>query len=168
MIDHEAILDFLLSHGANPNLGPRLWNDNTGSSSIDTSGAALNAAAAYTSFAVLQKLLKNGAKLENSMPLHHAAAVAADAERLPMMAELLKLGIDVNADDKMMGPYSRGPPIVRAIEAGCLKKVQFLLEHGAVVDERTLLVAERIASPVKPEIMYMLRQARTCQLKPMS
>lgn len=168
MLEHEAILNFLLSRGANPNLGPRLWNEHLDSSLIHNSGAALNAAAAHTSFATFQKLLNHGAKLENSIPLHAVAAAAADAERLPMMTELLKLGIGMNAEDEMMGPYSRGPSIVRAIESGGMKKTQFLLEHGAIVDERTLQAAEMAVSSANMGIINMLRQARAAHFKPTS
>ena len=41
-----------------------------------------------------------------------------------------------------------------------------MLEHGAIVDERTLQAAEKAASPANMGIKNMLRQARAAQVKP--
>lgn len=70
-----------------------------------------------------QKLLDHVAGLAISIPLHAVTAAVADAKRLPMMTGLLELGLDVNADDRIMGPCSRGPFLVHAIESGGIMKV---------------------------------------------
>ena len=112
----EALVKLLLAHGADPNLGSQIFNiSDPLTPSINNSGEALDAAAAESSIAVFDLLLSRGAKLENSFPLHAAAGSSEDSGRIPMMAHLLELGVDIDGDDSSMGPFpafSYGTPIM--------------------------------------------------------
>ncbi|KAF1991845.1 hypothetical protein K402DRAFT_388388 [Aulographum hederae CBS 113979] len=49
---------------------------------------------------VVDLLLAHGARLENAIPLHEAAAIPAEIGcRIPMMRHLLDRGADINALD---------------------------------------------------------------------
>jgi hypothetical protein len=91
----------------------------------------LNAAAKFATILVFDLLLEKGAQLEWSIPLHMAAGARGDGERIPMVAHLLQLGVDVNGLDDVQGPYRKGTPLNYAIMARNPKMVRFLLENGA-------------------------------------
>jgi hypothetical protein len=54
-----------------------------------------------------------------------------DAHRLPMMAHLLQLGMDVDAFDLIEGAFSRGTALWWAVSCRMFERARFLLEHGA-------------------------------------
>jgi ankyrin repeat protein len=93
----------------------------------------LNAAAKCATVLVFDLLLEKGARLERSIPLHMAAGAVdrGDGERIPMVAHLLQLGVDVNGLDDVQGPYRKGTPLDYAIMARNPQMVRFLLENGA-------------------------------------
>ncbi|MCJ1379688.1 hypothetical protein MMC17_002790 [Xylographa soralifera] len=128
----ETLVRWLLDHGADPNIGAPYTFVPSDSAPVTNSGDALNHAAASLSVATFDLLLAHGARLENSLPLHAAAEVAADAEAVvPMLQHLLSLGVDVNASDHVKGHAGLGTPLHYAIRAGRLAAVGFLVEHGA-------------------------------------
>ena len=58
-----------------------------------------------------------------------------DAGRIPMMEHLIKLGVDVNAqDDLKHGSYRRGTALHYAIWECNPEQVRFLLDNGADPD----------------------------------
>src|SRR3954453_6527276 len=90
----HAVVKWLLGKGVDPNLG----QPNFGFSVSDKkSGRALNVAASNSTIEIFDLLLKCGAKMEDSNPLHSAAASNnEDTARIPMMSHLLQIGVDVN------------------------------------------------------------------------
>ena len=130
----EALLVWFLNHNADPNIGAPYISVPSDSHSFPNSGDALNSAAGYSSIAALGLLLAHGAKLENSVPLHAAAARSDADAQIPMMRHLLSLGVDVNASDAVRGPRRKGTPLHYAVQAGMIDAVQFLLENGADLD----------------------------------
>ena len=99
----------------------------------------MNFAAGSSSIAVLDLLLTHGAKLENSLPLHVAAARSDVDVQIPMMQHLLSLGVDINASDAMKGSRRAGTPLHHAAQAGRIEAVQFLVEIGADLDAKVPL-----------------------------
>ena len=97
------------------------------------SGECLYEAAAHASPAVIDLLMKSGAKLENSTPLH--AAVRRGGDAIPMLKHLLSLGVDVNGAANPYDQFSVGTPLESVIRRGLrgdsVAIVQFLLENGA-------------------------------------
>lgn len=138
-IHNEPVTKWLLDHGADPNLGPPL-SPQPRSSSVTNSGAALNTAAALSSPATIDLLIQYGAKLENSLPLHAAAVsdVKPDGERIPMIAHLLELGVDINGTDEKRGMSAFGTPLLHAVRWGRMETVRFLLMRGADVRVKVL------------------------------
>lgn len=138
-IHDEPVTKWLLDHGADPNLGPPL-DPQPRSLSVTDSGAALNTAATMSSPAVIDLLIQHGAKLENSLPLHAAATadVKPDGERIPMMAHLLQLGVDINGTDESRGMAAFGTPLHHAVRWARMDAVRFLLMKGADVRVKVL------------------------------
>ena len=130
LVKNEALSKWLLEHGADPNLGPRL-NPQPDTAPVPNSGAALNCAASVAAPEVFNLLLEYGAKIENSQPLHMAAASQEDSGRIPMMEYLVGKGVDVNGNDEARGFQAVGPPLLYAIRQGQVEKVRWLLGHGA-------------------------------------
>jgi ankyrin repeat protein len=96
---------------------------------VSNSGDCLNRAASRSSTAIFDLLLARGAKLENSKPLHAAVeSMNEDSERIPMMAHLLELGVDVNGLDAVR---RLGTPLHHAVHACKIERARFLLERGA-------------------------------------
>lgn len=129
-VKNETLLKWFLEHGADPNLGAPL-SAQPDSTPVPNSGSSLNCAASVATPEVFDLLLQHGAKLENSQPLHMAAAGQEDAGRIPMMEYLVGKGVDVNGSDEARGFRAVGPPLFYAIRQGQVEKVRWLLGHGA-------------------------------------
>jgi hypothetical protein len=148
-INNEPLIDWFLAQGADPNLGSQDDNrDRLGGPDTD-SCQALELAATRGSVELVQKLLNAGAKIENGAPLYHTAGVCPmganphaglvtpDAEfdraRIPVMAVLVENGAGVNDkfNTRHMTPLY---PIVNAVMAGAVERVQWLLSQGADPD----------------------------------
>lgn len=137
----EPFVRFLLSHGANPNLGPPVYYTETTVAAMrpsPTSGAALGAAAANATPAIFSLLLSHGANLSYAIPLHSAVAASnrPPGERVPMMAYLVSLGVDINGNDDVMGPARKGTPLLYAALWQRVEEARWLLERGADPDRR--------------------------------
>lgn len=130
LVKNEALLGWLLEHGADPNLGPPV-DHRPDSAPVSNSGSALNCAASVATPEVFDLLLQHGAKIENSQPLHMAAASQEDSGRIPMMEYLIGKGVDVNGSDEARGLQAVGPPLFYAISQGQVEKARWLLRHGA-------------------------------------
>ena len=132
MVSDEYLVGWLLERGADPNLGMPYYNNDFKAAPIRSSWTALAFAAQSSTPAVIDLLMSYGARIEDCCPLHEAALVHEDAERIPMMAHLLKLGVDVNAQDYLKhGSYGRGTALHWAIWHYNPEKVRFLLDNGA-------------------------------------
>ena len=129
-VKNEALLKWFLEHGADPNLGPPS-NPQPDSVPVPNSGSTLNCAASVATPDVFDLLLRYGAKLENSQPLHMAAASQEDSERIPLMEYLIGKDVNVNGSDEARGFHAVGPPLFYAIRQGQVEKVRWLLGHGA-------------------------------------
>ncbi|KAI9644800.1 hypothetical protein NHQ30_006827 [Ciborinia camelliae] len=146
IVTNIPLLRWFLSHGANTNLGSQRDNrDRFGGPEID-SCATLEAAAGRANLEAVRLILESGAKIENGYPLHSAAAACPpgtnpyvppvnpskefDIGRIPVMDLLVSHGADVNQkkESRYMVP---GYPIMYAVMAGAVERVNWLLEHGA-------------------------------------
>lgn len=134
LLQHETLVKWLLSHGADPNLGPPL-SPQPSALPVTNSGAVLDTAASTASLEIFGLLLQHGAKLENSLPLHAAAASTskADDESLAMMGYLLQLGVDIDGSDEGRGLRALGTPLHYAIRGRMIERVRFLLMKGSNV-----------------------------------
>ncbi|KAF7532987.1 hypothetical protein G7Z17_g13580 [Cylindrodendrum hubeiense] len=141
ILTNDALLDWFLAHGANPNLGVQRDNrDRYGEPNAD-SCLALETAASHGSVEAVQKLLNAGAQMDNGAPLYFAAGanphagLEMDVGRIPIMAELMEHGADVNQkfQSRHMNPQY---PIVNAVMAGAVERVKWLLSQGADPDLR--------------------------------
>ena len=103
----------------------------------------LEIAAASSSPAVLDILLEQGLKLDDTDALHSAAGAEAPPGRVEMMAHLLDLGMDVNAIERRGQPSSRGTgkgtPLHSAVYIDQKDHVAFLLQKGADKEVRNTL-----------------------------
>ncbi|KAI9815162.1 MAG: hypothetical protein M1832_005564 [Thelocarpon impressellum] len=131
MIRELPLVEWLLDHGAQPCLG-RVLQTNVDDPVVPQSGDALNAAAAVSSVEVFKLLLERGARLDWAWPLHAAAHAGRGAERIPMMAFLLELGVDVNSYNPAW-PFYHGTPLIHcALHRGPnTASRHFLEQHGA-------------------------------------
>lgn len=121
-------MQWLLDHGANPNVGPSVVFQ-MGREAVPDSGMALQLAACWSTISTLDLLLERGAKLEHSFPLHNAAGVGDG--RILMMAHLIELGVDVNGLDTARVRFRHGTPLHCAIGDRNFGTVRFLLNNGA-------------------------------------
>lgn len=128
VLTNEAAVKWLLDHGASPNMGPCVVFQ-IGREVVSDSGMALQLAACSSSISTLDLLLEHGAKLENSFPLHDAAGTGD--ERIPMMAHLIELGVDVNGLDTARVRYRSGTPLHCAVGGRHIGILRLLLENGA-------------------------------------
>ncbi|OBT66999.1 hypothetical protein VE03_04244 [Pseudogymnoascus sp. 23342-1-I1] len=128
--DIEAVT-WLLAHGADPNLG------HPETSILSNGGHLLDLAALCSTVEVFDALIAHGARLEDSLALHHAAAARARGplgdNDTRIMARLLELGVDINEPDDKGKPKngSIGAPIYWAIRRGQIANLKFLVENGA-------------------------------------
>ena len=146
VVDKPHLLRWFLLHGANPNLGEQRDNrDRTGGPDTD-SCAALETAAGQGNVEAVRLLLDAGAEIQNGIPLHYAAGTCPpgtnpydagvtsskefDQSRIPTMALLVERGADVNQEFKSRHMVARYA-ILRAVMAGAVERVRWLLEHGA-------------------------------------
>ncbi|KAF5011020.1 hypothetical protein FDECE_2827 [Fusarium decemcellulare] len=146
IVTNDALLDWFIAHGADPNLGAQRDNRDRYGDPDPDSCIALETAASRGSVESVQKLLDAGAQIGNGAPLYvaagacpananpHAAPVTPtkdfDAGRIPIMALLVENGADVNGKFEsrhMTAQY----PIVNAVMAGAVERVKWLLSHGA-------------------------------------
>ena len=123
---------WLLENGADPTRGTPRWNQGHDPQDDWNTGAALNAAAWVGTIAVFDLLLRSGARLETSVPLHTAASnPEIGAECIPMMTHLLRLGLDVNGLDDDQGHYMPGTPLHHAVRNRGVEATRFSLQQGA-------------------------------------
>ncbi|KAJ6006596.1 hypothetical protein N7451_004540 [Penicillium sp. IBT 35674x] len=136
VVDNIPLLKWFLTHGANPNLDPRQGLK------------VLESAAVSGTVEAVQLLLDAGAQISNGAPLYYAAGVCPpganphmgtvrpstsfDGDRIPVMELLVERGADVN--EKLETRHMvAGYPLVNAVMAGAVRRVKWLLEHGADV-----------------------------------
>jgi ankyrin repeat protein len=92
---------------------------------------------------IFDELIAHGARLEDSLALHHAAATRAlgppGHNDTRLMARLLELGVDINEpDDKgKPRPGSIGAPIFWAMRGNQIANMKFLIENGADLTVKT-------------------------------
>lgn len=131
VVRSEPLVRWLLENGADPTRGEPRWNEDIPGDDRNA-GAALNAAANACEITVFDLLLKRGARIETSVPLHMAAKnPARGAKCILMMTHLLELGLDVDGLDDIQGPYRLGTPLYHAVRNRAVEAAQFLLEQGA-------------------------------------
>lgn len=136
VVTNTHLLRWFLAHGADPNLGP------------EQNLKALESAALKGTVEAVQLLLDAGAQNSDGAPLYYAAGACPpganyhkgtvrpstefDEDRIPVMELLVERGADVNQklETRHMVP---GYPIVHAVMAGAVGRVNWLLEHGADV-----------------------------------
>ena len=127
------LLLWYLSLGADPNLGPpdtrRKGFVSPQDLPIHESGAALEEASRFCDMAIVDILVEHGAKLENSLALHHA--LMRQEDRIPMMEHLLHLGVNINRFGWLPPLAHGGTALHLAAYRGQVHEVQWLLEHGA-------------------------------------
>ncbi|KAJ4309945.1 hypothetical protein N0V84_011237 [Fusarium piperis] len=146
VVTDDGLLDWFLSHGADPNLAAQRDNrDRFGEPDID-SCVTLETAASRGSVESVRKLLDAGARMENGSPLYFAAGARPpntnphtlpvrpskdfDEARIPIMALLIEKGADVNG--KLQSRHMTAQyPIVNAVIAGAVERVRWLLSRGA-------------------------------------
>ncbi|KAL9069662.1 MAG: hypothetical protein Q9161_005362 [Pseudevernia consocians] len=159
LLRHEELIRWLLAHGADPNLGPPL-SPQPHVLPVADSGAVLDTAASTASPDIFALLLQHGAKLENSLPLHAAAASTfkADDESILMMEYLLQLGVDIDGSDEVRGIRALGTPLHYAIRGRMIERVKFLLMKGSnmKVAGRDGLTVLELAKQTKEEEMITL------------
>jgi ankyrin repeat protein len=146
IVTNIPLLRWFLDHGADPNLGQqRDYRERFGGSETD-SCAALQAAAAKADIEAVHMLLDAGAKIDNGVPLHYAAAACTpganpyagrvtpskefDISRIPIMELLVERGADVNQPEESRHMVPRYA-VVHAVMAGAVERVRWLLEHGS-------------------------------------
>lgn len=130
---------------------------------VPDSGMALQCVACWSSISTLDLLLEHGAKLENSFPLHTAAGMGD--ERIPMMAHLIELGVDVNLLDTERVRYRHGTPLHCAVGQRKFGTVRFLLENGAdlhIQDVYGVTPIEMAKKTGNQEIITLLETAPAC------
>ncbi|KAJ4181224.1 hypothetical protein NW755_011267 [Fusarium falciforme] len=125
VVTDDSLVDWFLTHGADPNLGVQRDNrDRFGEPETD-SCAALETAASRGNVESVRKLLDAGARMENV-----TLSKDFDEARIPIMALLIEKGADVNG--KLQSRHMTAQyPIVNAVLAGAVERVRWLLSQGA-------------------------------------
>ncbi|KAM0085652.1 hypothetical protein ACKRZS_002158 [Fusarium odoratissimum] len=146
---NDALLDWFLENGADPNLGKQQHNRDRFGGPETNSCEALETAAEIGTVETVQKLLNASAKIDNGAPLYHAAGACPpgsnphaglitpskefDEARISAMELLVKNGARVN--DKLISRHMTAQyPIVNAVMAGAIERVKWLLSEGADPD----------------------------------
>ena len=145
IVSNLPLLSWFLAHGANPNLGQQLYfKDRLGGPNTE-SCKALESAAYDGNVEAVRMLLDAGAEIRNGVPLHSAAGKRPpganchyflppskdfDLSMIPVMELLVERGADVNGRDNDRHVVPRYA-IARAVNAGAVERVRWLLEHGA-------------------------------------
>ncbi|KAG6988920.1 hypothetical protein G7Y79_00068g096190 [Physcia stellaris] len=133
LVEDINLVEWFLQQGADPNLGGPGQGNADAENPLTNSGACLYQAAAKSTPAVIELLLRGGAKMENSRPLH--AAVRRGKEAIPMLEYLLDLGCDIESLADPCDQFSVGTPLESVIRHGLrhdsLAIAKFLLEKGA-------------------------------------
>lgn len=132
VVDDEALTRWFLEHGADPNSFGK-----PGSNILDV-------AAANSTPAVFDLLLKYGTNLEYSDALHSAAGELQDKPgRVEMMTHLLDIGIDINVLWRREYPagrrMGRGTPLHAATSSQQSNRIQLLVERGADPEAKNTL-----------------------------
>ncbi|KAL8662832.1 MAG: hypothetical protein Q9202_004346 [Teloschistes flavicans] len=144
--ENLTLLQWFLKSGADPNLGKQHdVRDRYGGSDHD-SCAALERAAGQGNVEAVRLLLRAGAEIRYGIPLHFAAgslppgsnplngrvtpSAEFDRSRIPVMATLVEHGADVNQAEESRHMVPRYA-IMKAVMAGAVERVRWLLEHGA-------------------------------------
>ncbi|KAI1423330.1 ankyrin repeat-containing domain protein [Xylaria sp. FL1777] len=129
------IVQLLLAHGADPNLGPydfRKLSDLGSAPPMDRrSGHALTEAARSGSIEVVDLLLKHGAVLEWATPLH--SALISWPHNRQAFVHFLHIGADPNKNIRIAygTQWEGGTPLFQAIRFHNWDAVELLLESGA-------------------------------------
>lgn len=131
VLKDEQLVIWFLDHGVLLDTHPQSLNPSAAQAFKTTSSVYLDTAASISSIRVLDLLFERGMRQGNSVALHMAAGSGQDDERIPMMAHLIDLGYDVNADDEARGNRGIGTPLHYALMAKSLAKTEFLLQKGA-------------------------------------
>ena len=161
VLTNNAAVKWLLDHGANPNMGPSVVFQ-IGIEAVSDSGMALQLAACWSDISTLDLLLEHGAKLENSFPLHDVAGMGD--ERIPMMAHLIELGVDVNSLDSARVRFRYGTPLHCAVQGQQCGTVRFLLENWAdpnMKDEYGVTPIEAAKKKGNQELIALLEGGST-------
>lgn len=144
----EDCIQYLLDHGANPNLGPPLHGTVSLIPPVSNLGSNINLAAGLCTPGVVALLISYGADISHSISLHFAAGHVSsshdvtDSSRISMLEYLVGLGLDINAMDSAIKVRSdsrgqHGTPLQYAVRWGRVVEFQWLLEHGADPDKKT-------------------------------
>ncbi|KAJ5082374.1 hypothetical protein N7532_011417 [Penicillium argentinense] len=145
VVTNTALVRWFLGKGANPNFGM----ERHGSAANDKLGydscAALESACAKGDLETVCMLFDAGAHIRFGYPLHYAAGALpidprgppraeAYTDRIPIMEILLAQGADVNqkGETELVAHH----PIMYAVMAGAVERVQWLLERGADPEAR--------------------------------
>lgn len=70
ILANDDLVIWFLDHGADPNLGPPILQPQPAAAPIKLLGKVLDIAASAASVATFDALLRHGAKIESSLPLH--------------------------------------------------------------------------------------------------
>ena len=128
VLDDEPLVQWLLEHGANPNISKtNMWQTQLST----TSGYLLNQATGISTVRTLDLLLRYGGDPQK-LTLHSAIEVLYTEERAKMVERLIDLGVDVNRGDyQWRGPHARGTPLHSVTGLAKLDAVRLLLDCGA-------------------------------------
>ncbi len=121
---------------------------------------------------MVKLLLSKGAEVRtrdiiNATPLHYACSIASwqhkNEDKMQMIKLFLLYGADVNADAYFDNPYtdmvSCGTPLHWAAESGSLEASRLLIEHGAEVNKRDILMRTPLHNAARinnPELVIYL------------
>lgn len=133
VVDRSELLAAFLKWGADPN-------------AISHDGLTpLDAAAGRATAQAVDTLLAGGARLVDAYPLHQAAATSSK-DALPVLNNLLALGVDVNARLFEYHPErvrlrtpdeDFGTPLHCAARSGAKQRIELLVEKGADTTKRS-------------------------------
>lgn len=140
-LDSFTVTEFLLTHGADPDLGPwqdfrrHPWRRVRAAPPMDRQcGIALDLAVRKGNLALAELLLNHGAHVNYARPIHELIKRkidnAEEKEWKPFMDLLCRYGADVNADQACHGPTPYRA-LHFAVHMGQWGIVEELLIHGA-------------------------------------